>query len=269
VWFRHFIITRFNTRIADSTRGLDPDWLGHRLTVFEDLCGPSVARQTVREFEWLLFFDNRTGDAVKGRVSDLARRLRFDPVWLDGEFSAGVAGEAVLARLSGQTHVVTTRLDNDDAIHPDFIRRVQAEIAHRPAYVNFPLGCQLAGGEFYLRPYLGGPFLSRIEPAAARIGTVYEARHWRPEEHRPRQLWTRQPAWLQLVHGHNLANETRGIWTRPEQMVQLFQVPPLYVGSAHVSRLGAAARRVRSVSTLAPTEDLRRRASAVAAMFKR
>lgn len=266
---RHFVLTRFNTRIPGSERGLDADWLAHRLSLFEAICGPAIARQSVQPTRWLVFFDARTPDGVRAQVDRLAERFRFDPVWLPGEFTTAAASAAVRDRLDDATAVITTRLDNDDAIHPDFIGWVQAKIGERPSYVNFPLGCQLVDGHFYLRPYLGSPFLSRLELVAEGITTVHAARHWRPDEHRARQVWTRDPAWLQLVHGKNLANETRGVWARPDRLVALFEVPPAYVSTERVSPRRAVERRLRSVATLAPAADVRRRAAAVRAMLRR
>lgn len=266
--YQHFVITRFNLPIAGGSLGLDADWLTHRLKIFREICAPSISRQTTQAFDWLVFFDRRTPTEVRDQVDDLARRFHFQPIWAAKEFSAPLAGDEVVQRVGDARFVITTRLDNDDALHSQFVARVQSQFRACPAYLNFPFGCQLVSGNFYLRIYLGSPFLSRIE-AAQDIRTVYEAEHWRPEKHRPAQLWTARPAWLQVVHGRNVANEVRGIWTRADQLTEAFGVPLSYVAQGRIGRVEAAIRRARSLQSVAPTQDLWRRLKAVTAMLRR
>ena len=117
--------------------------------------------------------------------------------------------------------LLTTRLDNDDAIAGTFIEYVRTQAEHftaasamgwRDHAWNYPVGYQLSNGKHYLRIDTRGPFASLLEhvrdsPPKTVLGT----------EHRDlsttyptSQLWTR-PAWAQVVHGENLMNDVAGI----------------------------------------------------------
>ncbi|MDD9206813.1 glycosyltransferase [Georgenia sp. 10Sc9-8] len=235
--------------MGQGTRGIDPAWLGPRFDIFESVCAPSVLSQTAPDIEWLVFFDADTPEAYRLRATHLAEEFGFLPVWLSGEFTSSVAAREVVALLRpGDQRVITTRLDNDDALHPRYAEIVQDELGARTnGYVTFPFGAQLAAGEFFARLYPSNPFLSRVEAAQGEIGTVYAARHWLPREHRPKRIWTRHPAWLQVVHGANLANEVRGVWIRPSGPAQAFGVD---AGDHEPAALGRARRRVISAVSL-------------------
>ncbi len=159
---QHFLMTRFNLGLypADMNQAYrdksgqapatDPDkWMQDRLELFDKYCVPSVMSQSNKNFTWLVVFDPKTpskfrerieryrDDGVlvplyaKSRCRDEARvvasvfsgkLLRF----LHFEAALPAAQDYVTRRLDKWTeYIITTRLDNDDAIHSDFVRRVQ------------------------------------------------------------------------------------------------------------------------------------------------
>ena len=135
--FEHFVITRFNLPIRDSstrwmgeTRGLDPNWLSHRFELFEHFCLRSVASQTDKDFTWLVLFDSRTPEPFATRATSY-RLSNYQPVF----GSALQTYEEFLNTLNGQLtgrvssdYLATTRLDNDDAIAVDFIGQIHRNI---------------------------------------------------------------------------------------------------------------------------------------------
>jgi hypothetical protein len=264
----HFILTRFNPRIGEGLRGLDEDWLEARIALFEDFCAPSVRRQTCQDFIWLVFFDVRTPPAVRQRIDELVERFRFEPVWLDGEFSVRVASEQLRRRCQLGDLLITTSLDNDDALHPRYVAMAHEHLEGAlPGFLSFPHGAQLAYGHFYRRPYLGNPFLSRLERVDDNLSTVYDVAHWLPQNYRPKFVWTREPAWLQIVHGDNLANDLRGVWVRPSSMARIFDIPPDRYAPDEIRLSARWRRRLSSLTSLAPTADLRRRLGALRSVF--
>jgi GT2 family glycosyltransferase len=263
VEFRHVLLTRFNTRLTDGGAGPDDAWLADRLRLFETYCVPSVRRQTSRNFTWLVFFDAATPARWRSRFEALAGSAGFRPVFLDRPFDGGQASRAITRLgLDDAPFLITSRLDNDDALAPHFVAAVQRAVRPRELeFLNFPLGYQLAGGRVYLRPYLAGSFASLVERRAdGPWRTVHFVQHHLIGRHPVRQLRSR-PAWLQVVHGTNLANEVRGIPVRGAAAARLFglegldpEVPPAR------ERAAAAARFVvRGLSTA----DARARAGSV------
>lgn len=260
----HLILTRFNPRIGEGLRGLDEDWLEARMALFEDFCAPSVTRQTCQDFTWSVFFDVRTPTTVRQRIDELAERFRFETVWLDGEFSFAVATEELRRRAQPGDLAITTSLDNDDALHPRYVAMTQEHFeGASPGFLSFPHGAQLAHGHFYRRLYLGNPFLSRLERVDDDLSTVYDVEHWLPQDYRPKFVWTREPAWLQVVHGGNLANDLRGVWVRPISMARIFNVAPDRHEPDEIRSSSRWRRRLSSLTSLAATADVRRRLGAL------
>lgn len=225
--FGHFILTRFNVPLQfdlppgrQAVRaGLDPGWLARRFELFERVCLASVARQTVRDFDWLVFMDEATPETFRGRLAALAAAHPFlQPVYCSQFAEATVLPEIRRRETPGGLRI-TTRLDNDDAIHPRLVERVR-RIAQRRAprqdllrgfYVSFPLGCCERDGDFYLQRYRYNPFASYVSaPETER--TVLGADHRYVADVAPVVFdWTR-PMWCQTIHGENVANRLRGVY---------------------------------------------------------
>ncbi|MBE3071069.1 MAG: Coenzyme F420 hydrogenase/dehydrogenase, beta subunit C-terminal domain, partial [Planctomycetes bacterium] len=114
-------------------------------------------------------------------------------------------------------YVITSRLDNDDALHRDYMGLVRREIPRRHrAMLGFPNGLCLDGGRLLARHYPLNPFPSMIErpggPGLHRgLMTVWSGDHDRVPllASEFRQAAT-GPMWLQVVHERNLLNRPRG-----------------------------------------------------------
>lgn len=244
--FRHVLLTRFNVTV-DGTRPLPDDrWMHERFVLFERHCLPSVLSQTCQDFRWLVFFDAGTEPRWRRRAEHLAAQTgRFLPVYLDGAFAAARAAEAITSQgLGDRPYLMTSRLDNDDALAPHYVESVQRAFRPRALeFLNFPLGYQLADGRVYLRPYLASSFVSLVERRRGGLPrTVHFTEHHLVGAHPVRQLWTR-PSWLQVVHGGNLANEVRGIPIRPDGARRRFRLQEVEPGGPSVrERAGAVAR---------------------------
>ena len=136
------------------------------------------------------------------------------PVYVDGEFGVATAQEAVLAgRDTSRQFVITTRLDNDDAVSCGFIADVRRRFARQQfAFVNPTYGFELSNGRLYWRADPANPFVSLIERCGtARPETVLMCAHERVGQAGPVEQMRDRPEWLQLVHGQNIANKRRGI----------------------------------------------------------
>ena len=132
--FRHFVITRFNIRINDAFKHVrgpvvripvdpsDPDWLDVRFKVFEITCLPSITGQVDQSFAWIILVDPSLPASDRDRLRALTAGKKetfihaVDPQsdlasldWL-GPYSVG-----------GADYVITTNLDNDDALSAGFV----------------------------------------------------------------------------------------------------------------------------------------------------
>ena len=225
--FGHFILTRFNVPLRfdlpperqPAPRGLDPDWLARRFDLFERICLASVARQTEPDFQWLVFLDEATPAAFRDRLTaHTATRPFLQPVYC-GRFDEETVLPEIRRRETPGRLRITTRLDNDDAIHPRLIERVR-RLAERQAprqdlrrgfYLSFPLGCCARGGDFYLQRYRFNPFASYVS-APETDRTVLGTDHRYVADVAPVIFDWSRPMWCQTIHGENVANRLRGVY---------------------------------------------------------
>src|SRR5262249_40599105 len=140
------LLTRFNVAWRGfasprfgATPGLSREWLEDRFALFARFCAPSVAAQTEADFEWIIFCDPRTEPEDVRRIRAFDPRIRVvyypPPKVVASGAGAGAPAEAApiltttevapLAR-PGAGVVVSTRLDNDDALHRHALRRVRS-----------------------------------------------------------------------------------------------------------------------------------------------
>lgn len=240
-----------------------------RWRLFERFCLPSVTGQSSKDFHWLVFFDADTPASWRDRIDATVASPRFRPVFLREPFTGDAVAAAIsAAHLNDAPFLITSRLDNDDALAPHFIARVQSAFRpHRLQFLNFPLGYQLAGGRVYLRPYLAGSFASLIEQVGAGpVRTVHFTDHHLIGRYPLRQIWS-PPAWLQVVHGRNVANEVRGIPVSGRAAAALFcltDVDPAVPTMAErvVALAGFAGRGISSADARARARSVLSRRSA-------
>lgn len=215
--FTHLILTRFNTEVgfAPSAKGLDDEWLHARLVLFEQYCLPSVALQTDAIFTWLIFCDAASPEWFKAKMSTYGELV--SAVYIKGAATDKVIAQTVAATgLVSNPYLITTRLDNDDAIGKDHLRLIQRAFHHQDReFVLFPFGLQSYRGQLYNVYWKSNPFLSLIEKISAdgTFTTVLCVEHNRVRAAGKVRSILCVPQWLQVIHGSNLLNTLRG-WPR-------------------------------------------------------
>jgi hypothetical protein len=142
---------------------------------------------------------------------------RMTPVWIDGPLDDSGIQQIVANTLDdGATHLITTRLDNDDAVASDFVEQTQRAFTGQDReYLNFPIGYQWRDGRLYHTIQRSNPFVSYVERLPAdgtRLPTtVYSGGHdLLRRSAGVRQLW-RPQIWSQVLHGSNVLNDLQGI----------------------------------------------------------
>lgn len=215
------VTTRFNVVFTDDHFLKDKSgsptrteaWLKRRFELFEQVCLPSLQAQTDQDFEWLVFFSDGTPDTYKERIRSLQNQCpQLVPVFLyDGEYMVGRFKQEVAHRLTAHdTHLITLRIDNDDAFHRGMIARVREEFRGQDdELMNFVHGLQVDPdhGLAAIATEFSNPFLSRIERVRdGQALTVLDVRHTEAKDSKALRDIRTEPMWLQLIHGGNVTN---------------------------------------------------------------
>jgi hypothetical protein len=210
--FEHFLVTRFNVvDTGDTHLGLDDAWIASRIPLFEQVCLPSILGQSTDAFRWLILYDARTPRPFVAELSRHASsRIEFIPVEQGTGFRNAALASVQMRLAAATTHVITSRLDNDDALCATFMADVQAEFrGGTTEFLNPPIGFVWNEGRLYRRRYLSSPFLSAIEPRDT-MRTVWQVAHGLAASVAPLRQYGDRPSWLQVIHDNNLLNVVRG-----------------------------------------------------------
>lgn len=202
-------------------------WLQRRIQIFQSLCLRSVAAQSERFDAWLLGFDAARRDQFAPVLRAIAPHPWIIPVWQEWKNGEPENARYVFLRalqpLFQPTHewLISTRLDNDDALGRSYGEATAdyaaAAVAARPDlqdfWISFPLGAQFGDGLLRLMPQNNNAFLTRVERIGGRpstsMGTALQGNHGHVFKHQAVFTpTTREPMWLQFVHGTNVSNRT-------------------------------------------------------------
>ncbi|MFI3320681.1 MAG: glycosyltransferase [Rikenellaceae bacterium] len=132
--YKHYLITRFNiiqegfNIPADKDRKIvhSESWLSRRFELFETYTIPSIENQTCDDFTWLVLFDTNTPAKYKELIDSYRQKLPlFTPLYLDAFVNLNEHVSDYIRKTSTKEYVITSRIDNDDMIHRDYIKRVQ------------------------------------------------------------------------------------------------------------------------------------------------
>ncbi len=219
--YKHYLITRFNLRNKnwDVTKNnetlLTREWMSHRIGFFSDFCLPSVANQTNTNFEWLLFFDETTDDDFKETLESLLKPYsHFKSFYIDGMDAFHPEIKKYISEDSkGSAYIITSRIDNDDCIHKDYISTIQEQFDSQ----DFMAIDILKGYSLQISPeimlgkkeHIFNPFISLIEKNEAPK-TVWFSDHnmWKKESRRIEIANER--LWMSIIHEKNAVNEFDG-----------------------------------------------------------
>lgn len=221
--FQHFLITRFNLPNKgwqlDKNNNLvqNDEWLHQRIVLFETYCLPSIQNQSCKEFIWLVYFNSDSPEYLLKKISEWKAMCKnFIPQFssdydscLNNEMS-----EHIHAYISKQsTFIITTRLDNDDALHRDAIQIIQNHfIAEDNVIIDIEEGYCYAPkqGIITKHKFISNQFVSYIEQHKKNYSTVYREGH---------PAWIGKATfisikhkrlWLQIVHDTNVVNSLKG-----------------------------------------------------------
>ena len=243
--FNHLILTQFNVKIESNAKIKEsPEWLCSRFGLFDRFCYPSMRAQTNQNFRWLVFFDAQTPDIFQERIRSYSRWGNFIPCYVDS-FSNLENHDIINENIAPSSkYLITTRIDNDDAISTTFVDEVQKNFCgQRFEFINFANGylLDINNHRLYKKKISSNMFVSLIERienfktvfCGLPSSIVLPPKHGRGQlslesfrtgkditpQNTPwlshanlhlvgkiREIET-EPLWLLVVHGGNLANQ--------------------------------------------------------------
>jgi len=218
----HFILTRFNLKLwpkdKNGSRIEREAWLDERMELFEKYCYPSVKRQSCQDFRWILMLDDTTSPEVVDRLNELREdlpqmELLEVPEWYARSY-AELFRRFVLKESEGEEKVLTTYLDNDDAISTDYVKIVQHEAescANRTA-LTFDHGYQYFTGMQIatIIEYPNNHFITLVEPRENMRGVYGMGSHYYLRD--SFSLYVKYLAgcnWVEVVHSDNVDNDVK------------------------------------------------------------
>lgn len=222
------LLTRYSMRTRFGAGTELASWLPARLRLFTEICLPSVAAQERRPDVWLIgFAEEHRGDVVDvlAAVSDFPWIV---PVWqAPGETIEAAFTGATTACLGDHGHLLSMRLDSDDALGLSFVRlclEYSAAVAESSPelddfWIVFPFGVQVSKWRCAAMVESQPHFAVRCTRRTAydaRPATVMAVSHTRLRQDGRRVYSPRtdRPIWLEFVHGDNAANRVK--WRRRE-----------------------------------------------------
>lgn len=218
------ILTRFNlpTPGVESIVRARDGWLRERVELFVRYCIPSVDNQIGGPVEWLVYFDPESPRWLIDRITPFVERGLFHPV-----YRSTVRPEQVVADISQAITrqgdvLLTTNLDNDDALAVDACHRLARVDAREPrSALYMSRGLIKSAHGVYLRRDRRNAFVSVRESWSSPV-TSWAEYHNEFSRVMPTVELSGRPGWLQVVHGSNVSNRVRGRLVSPAAYQDLF-----------------------------------------------
>lgn len=219
----HVLLTRFNlpTNGVEGLIRARDGWLRERVALFECYCAPSVHSQTCQNFRWIVYFDPDSPGWLRDWISAHAPG-RFTPVFRSSVSSDDVVADIRTLFGSDASVLVTSNLDNDDALALDFVERVQSaapQVDRTAVYVAH--GLIKSRHRIYLRRDQRNAFCSVVESWDSPSTCWCDWHNLLGKSMQVLEL-TEAPGWLQVVHGRNVSNRVRGRLVSASRYADLF-----------------------------------------------
>lgn len=219
----HFLITRFNVPIAtwNKDKGgistLDINWMEHRIALFNTFCVPSIAGQTEKDFKWLIYCDTATDKRYVQQIEESIAPILQAELRFVNDFEALKVDLKQLISSGNTPYVITSRVDNDDALGITYIQSIQANFI--PGDLTI---INLCGGVLYDLPGKVQTILPDMR--FNHFGSLTEKRKSNDEYLTVMGFSHHDPppgvkvvdvktkfAWLKIIHERNVNSRTIGV----------------------------------------------------------
>ena len=213
----HVLLTRFNLPSPghEALLRTQEGWLKQRVVLFERYCLPSVKAQTCQDLKWIIYFDPHSPDWLCNRIAAWRRFEVLTPIFR-ATVSRDEMQQDILSIIKHpQTEILTTNLDNDDALAVDTVARLQATpcTGSRTA-IYLERGLVRRGNDVFLHRDPRNAFCSVRENWDAPV-FCWAAQHRRLDAIMSVRTIGGAPGWLQVVHGTNVSNRVHGSLVDP------------------------------------------------------
>lgn len=220
--FQHFILTRFNLLLwrkdKEGNKVRTTSWLEHRFSLFEHFCMPSIRNQVCKDFQWIVLFDSTTPERFKEKITQYQEECpQLIPIFVIPEREcnfADVFREEIINRLE-KKRVLTTYLDNDDALNVRFVEDIQhrALLLSNNTFINYNDGYQYFVKDNYLMMihYPTNHFISLLEdtnPIILKSVFGYGSHAYIEKIKGVKIEQVKNlPMWCEVVHEKNMIND--------------------------------------------------------------
>ncbi|WP_430934252.1 glycosyltransferase [Saccharicrinis sp. 156] len=222
--YKHFVLTRFNIKLdgfatmdKNNNPVLTDEWLEERFYLFEKYCLPSLINQSCKEFIWFVLFDIDTPERFLERIKKYEMEFpQFKPFFMENGDYATIKKEfnrQMIKYFDEDTeYVITSRIDNDDSFHKDYIGDVQKQfVKQKDIFISFIYGLQYDIKTNVLARKLSknNHYISRVERLnTAGIQTVLTYNHYHIDETGEVVYLDNRnkPMWLEIIHEGNIKN---------------------------------------------------------------
>ena len=219
---QHFILTRFNlllwNKSKDGRKVRSTKWLEHRFSLFEKYCLPSVKNQTCQDFEWIVLFDSMMPDSFKEKITRFQQDCpQLAPIFVEpenGKYFVDIFRAEIVKRLNAK-RVITTYLDNDDALNVRFIGDLQQRVTSMDdgTFIFYDDGYQLYTDHKYMMEitYPRDHFVSYVEKGDSSTvkGVFRYGTHYYIDTIEGAKIAhiKNQRMWCEVVHEKNMLND--------------------------------------------------------------
>lgn len=209
---------RFPTLEETAAHIFSPERMELRFRIFQNLCLPSLVRQTDADFQMIVLTAESMPDPFLRRLADLLEpfpNIHCVPVGTGNHYKLLQSGYDMIPK-QDMTHRILFRLDDDDALDINFVKRtkrlatglLRLQAGRQPFIIAYNRG-------FYVRSRPGGnEVFDSCERAPLSTGTTlvapahhganpYRFNHRKLAQHFNTYSDISVPSFIRTIHGDN------------------------------------------------------------------
>ena len=214
------LITRFAIELESSSKFFETregvEWFNHRLSFFKKTCLPSILNQETRPDLWVIFIAKNKN--LHNQLSNETFAFDFIKIVEISQFKAFNEVVSEYLKKHNLSQSITTRLDCDDALFPEYFKTVKSISEKTSSDFLFEptkgLSVQIENDNITRAAYIQKllpPFLSFINRTGVNIH-VFSFNHDEWPKVFITEKQNKTPLWIQIVHENNISNQFGWGW---------------------------------------------------------